>query len=329
MTSSKIRVGIIGGAGYTGGETLRLLLLHPQVEVVFSQSKSQSGKPVYTIHKDCFGLTDLKFTAQGNEEIDVLFICAGHGEAKKFLGQNDIPSHTKIIDLSQDFRHNESNSFLARKFVYGLPELNKDAIKKAHNIANPGCFATCIQLALLPLAAHHEINSDVHVSAITGSTGAGQTLSETSHFSWRQNNVSPYKIFEHQHLKEITESLVQLHPATKPYVRFVPYRGAFARGILATVYLKSDLTEEKALDMFQSFYKDSPFVHIVPFEVDVKQVVNTNNCFLSVNKIGTELAIVSAIDNLLKGASGQAVQNMNLMFGLEETTGLKLKTVAF
>lgn len=327
--NNKIKAGILGGAGYTGGETLRLLLLHPNVEVVFSQSKSQSGRPVYAIHKDCFGLTDLTFSAGWNENIDVLFICAGHKEAKKFLEQNEIPSHIHIIDLSQDFRHMENRSFKDRHFVYGLPELNKQQIIEAQNIANPGCFATCIQLALLPLAAHHAITADVHVSAITGSTGAGQTLSETSHFSWRQNNISPYKIFEHQHLKEITESLVQLHPSATPYVKFVPYRGAFARGILATVYFKSDLSQEEASGIFHEYYKDSPFTHVVPFEVDVKQVVNTNNCFLSVNKIGTELTIVSAIDNLLKGASGQAVQNMNLMFGLDEATGLKLKPVAF
>lgn len=326
---TKIKAGIVGGAGYTGGETLRLLLLHPQVEVVFVQSKSQAGKAVTSVHRDCFGLTALKFTAGGNDSIDLLFLCLGHGEAKKYLEQNKISDRIKIIDLSQDFRHNESNTFQKRKFVYGLPELNKKHIEKAVNIANPGCFATCIQLALLPLAAHHKINSEVHVSAITGSTGAGQALSETSHFSWRQNNISPYKIFEHQHLKEINESLMQLHPEAKPYVKFVPYRGAFARGILATVYFKSDLNEKKAWELFQSYYKNSPFVHIVPFEVDVKQVVNTNNCFLSVNKIGTELAIVSAIDNLLKGASGQAVQNMNIMFGIDETTGLKLKPSAF
>jgi N-acetyl-gamma-glutamyl-phosphate reductase len=325
----KIKAGIIGGAGYTGGETLRLLLLHPQVEVVFVHSKSQAGKPVASIHRDCLGLTALKFTDKLNNDANVLFLCLGHGEAKKFLQENKIPASIRIIDLSQDFRHVQNSVFGKRKFIYGLPELNKKHIQKAENIANPGCFATCIQLALLPLAAHHKIKTEVHVSAITGSTGAGQTLSETSHFSWRQNNVSPYKIFEHQHLKEINESLVQLHPVAKPYVKFVPYRGAFARGILATVYLKSDLSGKAALELFQSFYKSTPFVHIAPFEVDVKQVVNTNNCFLSVNKIGTELAIVSTIDNLLKGASGQAVQNMNLMFGIDETTGLKLKPSAF
>jgi N-acetyl-gamma-glutamyl-phosphate reductase len=327
----KIKAGILGGAGYTGGETLRLLLLHPGVELVFVHSKSQTGKPLYSTHKDCFGLTDLNFTDKLNNKIDVLFLCLGHGESKKWLTANShqLSAKIKIIDLSQDFRHTQNAVSGKRKFIYGLPELNKKAIQNAENIANPGCFATCIQLALLPLAAHHKITADVHVSAITGSTGAGQSLSETSHFSWRQNNVSPYKIFEHQHLKEINESLVQLHPAAKPYVKFVPYRGAFARGILATVYFKSDLSGRDATEIFQSCYKGSPFVHIAPFEVDVKQVVNTNNCFLSVNKIGTELAIVSAIDNLLKGASGQAVQNMNLMFGIDETTGLKLKPSAF
>jgi N-acetyl-gamma-glutamyl-phosphate reductase len=325
----KIRAGIVGGAGYTGGETLRLLLLHPNVELVFVHSKSQAGKPLYSIHKDCLGLTDLKFTDKLNNNIDVLFLCLGHGESKKFLQSTIIPVSVRIIDLSQDFRHTQNSVLGKRKFVYGLPELNKKAIQKAENIANPGCFATCIQLALLPLAAHHKITADVHVSAITGSTGAGQALSETSHFSWRQNNISPYKIFEHQHLKEINESLVQLHPGAKPYVKLVPYRGAFARGILATVYFKSDLDGKDVTEIFQSYYKDSPFVHVAPFEVDVKQVVNTNNCFLSINKIGTELAIVSPIDNLLKGASGQAIQNMNLMFGIDETAGLKLKPSAF
>jgi len=327
----RIKVGIIGGAGYTGGETLRLLLLHPNVELVFVHSKSQAGKPLYAVHNDCLGLTDLKFTDKLNANVDLLFLCLGHGEAKKWLTANSqqLKASTRIIDLSQDFRHKESNTFQKREFVYGLPELNKSVIKKAQNIANPGCFATCIQLALLPLADEHQITGEVHVSAITGSTGAGQSLSETSHFSWRQNNISPYKVFEHQHLKEINESLEQLHPSAKSNVKFVPYRGPFTRGILATVYLKLANSQQLIANSYKEFYKTSPFVHIAPFEVDVKQVVNTNNCFLSVNKIGTELAVVSAIDNLLKGAAGQAVQNMNLMFGLPETTGLKLKAVAF
>jgi len=319
----------VGGAGYTGGETLRLLLLHPHAEVVFVQSKTQAGKPVFSIHKDCFGLTDLKFTDKPDDEIEVLFICAGHNEAKKFLQQNSIPEKTKIIDLSQDFRHKENSIFEKRTFVYGLPELNKNVIKRAENVANPGCFATCIQLGLLPLAANNQIHSEIHISATTGSTGAGQSLSETSHFSWRQNNVSPYKIFGHQHLKEMLESLGQLQPITPIKINFVPYRGAFTRGILAATYLDSQLEEDEIIKMFKEYYKDSPFVHIVPFDVDLKQVVNTNNCFLQVVKKDDKVVIISALDNLLKGASGQAVQNMNLMFGIDETTGLKLKPVAF
>lgn len=321
----KIKVGIIGGAGYTGGETLRLLLLHPNAEVVFVHSKSQAGKPVYSAHNDCLGLTELKFTDKLSSNVDVFFLCLGHGEAKKFLQENNIPAKVKIIDLSQDFRHKASSTLQKRKFVYGLPELNKDLIKKADNIANPGCFATCIQLGLLPLAASKNIKSEIHISATTGSTGAGQSLSVTSHFSWRQGNLSPYKIFEHQHLKEISESLGQ----KESNIHFVPYRGAFTRGILATIYLESNLSEKKAVELFQKYYKLHPFVQIAPFDVDVKQVVNTNNCFLQIKKVGKQLVVISAIDNLVKGAAGQAVQNMNLMFGLPETTGLKLKPVAF
>jgi N-acetyl-gamma-glutamyl-phosphate reductase len=325
----KIKVGIIGGAGYTGGETLRILLLHPNVDLVFVHSKSQTGKLVTSVHQDCLGLTDLKFTDKLNSKVDLVFLCLGHGEAKKFLAENTIPANVRIIDLSQDFRHKASNTFQKRKFIYGLPELNKSAIKKADNIANPGCFATCIQLGLLPLAANKSIGNDVHISATTGSTGAGQSLSVTSHFSWRQNNLSPYKLFEHQHLKEIGESLNQLQPRLGSDLHFVPYRGAFTRGILATIYLQSGMTEEKAKSVFEKYYKGQPFVHVAPFDVDVKQVVNTNNCFLQIKKIGKQLAIISVIDNLIKGAAGQAVQNMNIMFGLDETTGLKLKPVAF
>lgn len=326
---SKIRAGIIGGAGYTGGETLRLLLLHPEVEAVFVHSKSQSGKPVFSVHHDCLGLTDLKFVNKLNNSIDVLFLCLGHGESKVFLQENRIPSSIRIIDLSQDFRHTQNAGFGKRKFVYGLPELNRKAIQKAENIANPGCFATCIQLALLPLAANNQLHSEVHVSATTGSTGAGQSLSETSHFSWRQNNLEPYKIFEHQHLKEISQSLQQLMPKIPTHINFVPYRGAFTRGILATTYLATLLSEKQITDIFKDYYKNHPFVQIAPFDVDLKQVVNTNNCFLQVSVKDGKVVIISAIDNLLKGASGQAVQNMNLIFGLDETTGLKLKASAF
>jgi N-acetyl-gamma-glutamyl-phosphate reductase len=344
---SKIRAGIIGGAGYTGGETLRLLLLHPQAEVVFVHSKSQAGKPVISVHHDCLGLTNLNFANKISKNIDVLFLCLGHGESKVFLQSTKIPASVRIIDLSQDFRHTQNAVLGKRKFVYGLPELNRKAIQQAENIANPGCFATCIQLALLPLAANNQLHSEVHVSATTGSTGAGQSLSETSHFSWRQNNLEPYKVFEHQHLTEINESLIQLQPQTpkgalnsatqSPFrslgqesrINFVPYRGAFTRGILATTYLDALLSEKQITDMFKSYYTPHPFVQITPFDVDLKQVVNTNNCFLQLRKKNGKAVIISAIDNLLKGASGQAVQNMNLMFGIDETTGLKLKPSAF
>ncbi|HWY97580.1 MAG TPA: N-acetyl-gamma-glutamyl-phosphate reductase [Bacteroidia bacterium] len=331
MKTSKIKAGIIGGAGYTGGETLRLLLLHPKVELAFILSKSQVGKPITSVHRDCLGLTDLKFTNKLSKDVDVLFLCLGHGESKKWLlaNNNKLPAKTKIIDLSQDFRHNENAIFQKRKFIYGLPELNKKQIQKVDNIANPGCFATCIQLGLLPLAANKKILTDIHISATTGSTGAGQSLSETSHFSWRQNNISPYKVFEHQHLKEIGQTINQLQPNINPDLFFIPYRGAFTRGILATIYLESSLTEKQAIEMYKDYYKNHPFVHVAPFDVDLKQVVNTNNCFLQIIKKGEQLVIISAIDNLLKGASGQAAQNMNLMFGIDETTGLRLKPLAF
>jgi len=326
---SKIKAGIVGGAGYTGGETLRLLLLHPQIEIAFVHSKSQARKPVISVHYDCLGLTDLKFENKINNSIDVLFLCLGHGESKKFLQENKIPLPLRIIDLSQDFRHTPKANLGKRKFIYGLPELNRKAIQKAENIANPGCFATCIQLGLLPLAANNQLHSEIHVSATTGSTGAGQLFSETSHFSWRQNNLSPYKIFDHQHLTEISQSLQQLMPKLPTHINFVPYRGAFTRGILATTYLDTFLSENQVIGMFKEYYKNHPFVQIAPFDVDLKQVVNTNNCFIQVSKKNEKVVIISAIDNLLKGASGQAVQNMNLMFGIEETTGLKLKPSAF
>ncbi len=328
----KIKAGIIGSAGYTGGEMLRLLLLHPQAEVVFAHSESQAGKPIHTVHTDCLGLTDLKFSHGIEKDIDVLFLCLGSGESKKWLSANDrqLSANSRIIDLSQDFRHKETNTIGKRKFAYGLPELNRDTIKKSENIANPGCFATCIELGLLPLAAQAKINSDVHVSATTGSTGAGRSLSNTTHFSWRNNNLSTYHIFEHRHLKEINESLAQASgKRTAHEINLVPYRGAFTRGILATIYLESTLSEKQALELYREFYKTHPFVHLAPFDVDVKQVQNTNNCFLQIQKIGNNLIIISAIDNLLKGASGQAVQNMNLMFGLDEKTGLLLKPDAF
>ena len=261
--------------------------------------------------------------------MDVIFLCKWHGESKKFLEANAIPSKVKIIDLSQDFRHQNNSQFKDREFVYGLPELNKEKIKASSNIANPGCFATCIQLALLPLASEQIIQSDIHVTATTGSTGAGQTLSPTNHFSWRSNNHSGYKLLSHQHETEILGSVKTLQPHFKQSFDLIPQRGSFTRGIYSVSYLKSDLELNQATKLYQNYYSKHPFVHIVPFEVDVKQVVNTNNCFIDLQKENDTLIIISVIDNLLKGAAGQAIQNMNLMFGIEETTGLKLKPSAF
>ncbi len=323
-----IKVGIIGAAGYTGGETLRLLIDHPEVELVFAQSESQAGKKIYQIHPDLYGSTQLAFVKDHSLDVDVLFLCKGHHESKAFLEKNEIPSHIKIIDLSQDFRHQENATFKNRTFIYGLPELQKGKIKNANSIANPGCFATCIQLAVLPLAKEQLIQSNVHVSATTGSTGAGQAFSETNHFSWRSNNHSGYKLLTHQHEKEILASIQSLQP-NKTQLQFVPQRGAFTRGIYSVSYLKSSLSLNEAVDMYQTFFNEHPFTHVVPFEVNVKQVVNTNNCFISLQKEKDDLIIISAIDNLLKGASGQAVQNMNLLFNLNESAGLKLKPSAF
>jgi N-acetyl-gamma-glutamyl-phosphate reductase len=328
-SNSKVKAGIIGGAGYTGGEMLRILLNHPNVEIAFVNSTSNAGNYVYDVHTDMFGDTDLKFTGELHTDIDVLFLCVGHGDAKKFLEAKEIPDTVKIIDLSQDFRLNHNSAFKSKSFVYGLPELNRDEIKSAQNIANPGCFATCIQLGLLPLAAHGMLNNEVHISATTGSTGAGQSLAATSHFTWRNDNLSVYKVFSHQHLGEISESLVQLQEGFNQTISFVPYRGDFTRGILASIYLDSDLSEEAALKLYQDYYAADPFTHVTSKSIDLKQIVNTNKAFLQVKKYDNKLFIVSIIDNLLKGASGQAVQNMNLMFGLEETAGLKLKASAF
>jgi len=329
----KIKAGIIGGAGYTGGEMLRILVNHPQVEIAFVNSSSNAGNLISDVHTDLFGDTDLRFTDQIPQNIDVLFLCVGHGDAKKFLEANPIDEKVKIIDLSQDFRLSQNSKFkiqnLSRAFIYGLPELNKDKIASAQNIANPGCFATCIQLGLLPLAAKGLLQNEVHINATTGSTGAGQSLSKTSHFSWRNNNLSIYKAFEHQHLNEIGESLTQLQGEVKEALNFIPQRGDFARGILAAMYVESDLTEEEAYELYESYYANHAFTHVSRKNIDLKQVVNTNKCLVHLEKHGNKLFIISIIDNLLKGASGQAVQNMNLMFGLEETAGLKLKAAYF
>jgi N-acetyl-gamma-glutamyl-phosphate reductase len=311
------KIGIVGAAGYTGGELLRILIHHPDVIITCAMSNSQAGKLVSDVHTDLLGSCSLVFT-KDLTPVDVLFICSGHGESKKFLASHSIPWHTKIIDLSTDFR-DESEGF-----VYGLPEFQKEKIKEATKIANPGCFATSIELALLPLAAKGLLNQDIHVSAITGSTGAGQSLSETSHFSWRNNNVSVYKTFTHQHLSEIRQTISAVQAA--PKIHFIPYRGNFSRGIMANVYTSFSGSQEDAEKMFDTYYQNSPFVFRSSQPVDVKQVVNTNKCFLHLEVHEGQLLITSVIDNLLKGASGQAVQNMNLMLGWDEDAGLRLKS---
>ncbi len=324
-----IKIGIAGSAGYTGGELIRLLLNHPSAQIVFAHSKSNAGKYLFDVHADLVGETYLQFSDKLSNDIDVLFLCLGHGESKKFLEANKISDKVKIIDLSQDFRLNQQSTLNKQQFTYGLPELNRKSICKAGNISNPGCFATAIQLALLPLAAKGVLKNEVHISATTGSTGAGQSLSETSHFSWRQNNLGVYKAFEHQHLAEIKQSLVQLQKDFRGEISFVPNRGGFTRGILASIYTACDMNEEEAKKLYKDYYKDHPFVFVSDSNIDLKQVVNTNKCLLYLQKHEGKLFIVSIIDNLLKGASGQAVQNMNLLFGLEETAGLKLKATAF
>ena len=311
------KIGIVGAAGYTGGELLRILVNHPDVHLTCILSNSQAGKLISDVHTDLLGSTHLRFS-KDLTPVDVLFLCSGHGESKKFLAANDIPWHTKIIDLSTDFR-DESEGF-----VYGLAEFQKEKIQSATKIANPGCFATSIELALLPLAAAGLITEDVHVSAITGSTGAGQSLSPTSHFSWRNNNVSVYKTFTHQHLAEIKQTL-----GTQQAIHFIPYRGNFSRGIMANLYTPYSGTQEQAEKLYEDFYANSPFVFLSPQAVDVKQVVNTNKCFLHLQVHEGQILISSVIDNLIKGASGQAVQNMNLMLGWQEDLGLKLKSIGF
>lgn len=321
-----IKAGIIGGAGYTAGELIRLLINHPQVELVFVNSTSNAGNKLTDVHGGLLGETEMTFTDQlPYNEINVLFFCTAHGDTKKFLDSNNVPENLKIIDLSTDYRKESPE----HEFVYGLPELNRERIKKAKRIANPGCFATAIQLALLPLAKAQLLNTEVHVNAITGSTGAGVKPSATSHFSWRENNISVYKAFEHQHLGEIRQSLDQLQNSFSEDINFIPVRGNFTRGIFASIYLNFAGTEEDAVKLYKDFYKDSPFVIITDKNPDLKQVVNTNKCVLYVEKHGNKLLILSCIDNLVKGASGQAVHNLNLIFGLEETEGLKLKATGF
>ncbi|MCS6968359.1 MAG: N-acetyl-gamma-glutamyl-phosphate reductase [Cytophagales bacterium] len=316
-----IKVGIIGAAGYTGGEAIRLLLRHPRAEITFAQSNSQAGKPISKVHRDLLGETEILFTKDWHEDINVLFLCVGHGEAARFMKENRLPETVKVIDLSQDHRLNQ--------WTYGLPEWNKEQIRQATRLANPGCFATAIQLALLPLAAQQLLTDEVHVSATTGSTGAGQKLTDTLHFSWRSHNLSVYKAFQHQHLGEIYQTLRALQPSFEHQINFIPYRGNFTRGILAAVYTTCPLDLEQARQLYTEYYRQAPFVFLSEENPDVKQVLNTNKCVLHLEKHGNKLLIISAIDNLTKGASGQAVQNMNLMFGLEETVGLLTKPIAF
>jgi N-acetyl-gamma-glutamyl-phosphate reductase len=321
-----IKVGIIGGAGYTAGELLRLLINHPDVEIVFVNSSSNAGNKVTDIHSGLFGETDLVFTGElALNDIDLLFLCVAHGDARKFMDSHTLPESLKIIDLSMDYRiRSEDNPF-----IYGLPELNRRQICKSMYVANPGCFATCIELGLLPLAKHLMLNTEIHVNAITGSTGAGVKPSSTSHFSWRNDNISIYKPFTHQHLAEVNQSLLQLQNSYNNQLNFIPVRGNFSRGIFATIYLDCKVGLEEVRRIYEEYYDDHSFTFITDKNPDLKQVVNTNKCLIHLEKHGDKLLIISMIDNLLKGASGQAVHNMNLLFGLEEKVGLHLKPSAF
>ncbi len=330
MTENKsIRAGIIGAAGYTGGELIRLLVRHPYVSVSSVVIKSQEGKHVAELHQDLIGETDLVFSS-ALKDVDVIFLCAGHGEAIKWLSSNHVDANTKVIDLSNDFRLSANQSINGRRFIYGLPEMNRDEIVTAKSIANPGCFATAIQLGLFPLAEAGLLDK-IYATGITGSTGAGQSLSETSHFSWRANNIQPYKTLSHQHLSEIGESLEHLKPENGNNIKlnFVPWRGDFTRGIFISSQLECDWSLQKLKDHFKSFYNGHPFTTVSDTPIHLKQVVNTNKCLIHLEKVDDTLVVHSAIDNLLKGASGQAVQNMNLMFGIDECAGLALKASAF
>lgn len=331
-----IKIGILGAAGYTGGELIRLLIHHPEAQIVFANSESNAGNYVADIHEGLYGDTDMKFTADMPfDDVDVIFFCFGHGKSEAFIREHHIPQHVRIIDLAQDFRiaGNDSNAgFMTpanHDFVYGLPEINRELIANARHVANPGCFATCIQLGLLPAAKLGLINDDVAVNAITGSTGAGQKPGATTHFSWRNNNMSIYKAFTHQHVPEIRQSLRQVQGYLDAAIDFIPYRGDFARGIFATEVVRTDKPIEEIVEGYKEFYKDAAFTHYVDKSIDMKQVVNTNKALVHCDKFGNKLLVTSCIDNLLKGAVGQAVQNMNIMFGIDEKSGLNLKPSAF
>lgn len=321
-----IKIGILGGAGYTGGELIRLLLNHPQAEIVFVNSESNAGNLLTDVHEGLYGDSDMRFTREMPlEKVDVVFFCFGHGKSEAFLKEHSLPPDVRIIDLAQDFRLDAPGN----DYVYGLPEINRERIARARHVANPGCFATCIQLGLLPAASMRLINEDVSVNAITGSTGAGQRPGPTTHFSWRSNNLSVYKAFSHQHVPEIRQSLRQTQGYLDAAIDFIPYRGDFARGIFATAVVKTNAGIEDIVRGYEDFYKDAKFTHYADKPIDLKQVVNTNKALVHAEKYGDKLLITCCIDNLLKGAVGQAVQNMNLMFGIDETTGLRLKASAF
>lgn len=324
-----IKAGIIGGSGYTAGELLRLLAYHPEVTIDFVYSTTNAGKPVTSVHQDLLGDVNINFTGNVNPDVDVVFLCLGHGQSKAFLTANPFSANARIIDLGNDFRLEKDRNFDDKQFVYGLPELNRKTIKEAKYIANPGCFATAIQLALLPLAQQGLLQDAVHINATTGSTGAGVMPSATSHHPWRTNNMSHYKAFEHQHLGEIGESLKQLQPGIEAELLFIPNRGDFTRGIFATLYTKLAADFEEVVQLYNTYYKDEPFVNVTTDPISLKLAVQTNKCFISLEQKGSYLLITSVIDNLVKGASGQAIENMNLMFGFEETTGLRLKSMGF
>lgn len=321
-----IKVGILGGAGYTAGELIRILINHPEAEIVFVNSESNAGNLLTDVHGGLYGETDMRFTdSMPFDSVDVVFFCFGHGKSEQFLKEHTIPEDVRIIDLAQDFRIAAPGN----DYVYGLPEINREKIKGAQHLANPGCFATCIQLALLPAASLHILDRDVVVNAVTGSTGAGQKPTATTHFSWRNNNFSVYKVFKHQHIAEIRQSLTQVQGALNASIDFIPMRGDFARGIFATSVIKTDLPEEKIVAAYKDFYRDAAFTHYIDKPIDMKQVVNTNKALIHCDVVDGKLLVTSTIDNLLKGAVGQAVQNMNLMFGIEESAGLRLKPSAF
>jgi N-acetyl-gamma-glutamyl-phosphate reductase len=324
-----LEIGIIGGAGYTAGELIRLLLNHPKTNINFVFSTSNAGNKLYQVHQDLMGSTEISFTSEINANIDVLFLCLGHGNSTSFLKKHPFSSTTKIIDLSNDFRLTKDKNLEGKSFVYGLPELQKETIKKANFIANPGCFATALQLAILPLAANNVLQDDVHIHAVTGATGAGTSLSKTTHFTWRDNNFSHYKAFNHQHLGEIHQTVQQLQTNFNSDINFVPNRGNFSRGIFATTYTKFEGSLKDARNLYKAYYKDAAFTFVSDESIHLKQVINTNKCIIQLEKHDNKLLITSTIDNLLKGASGQAVQNMNLMYDFEETLGLNLKASYF